>query len=53
MDGSFYRLGFFSPVLRVWDLTIGPDSAFGMDIPWLEARKTYIVIEQHLMEGSF
>ena len=53
MDGSFQRLGFFSPVLRVWDLTIGPDGAFGMDIHWLVAWKPNIVMEQNLMEGSF
>ena len=44
----------FSHVLRVWDLTIGPDGAFGiMDINWLEASKPNVVMEKNLMEGSF
>ena len=53
MEDSFERLGFFSLVLRVWDLAFGPDGAFGMDIHVLEAWAPNRVIEQNLMEDSF
>ena len=49
MEGSLQRPGFFS---RVWDLTIGPDGAFGIVILWLEAQKPIIDMEQNLMEDS-
>ena len=31
MESSFLRPGFLSQVLKVWDLTFGPDGVFGMD----------------------
>ena len=45
--------GFISHALRVWDLTIGQDGAFGIGIYLLEAQKPNEVKEQDIMEGSF
>ena len=49
MEDSFERLGFFSLILRVWDLAFGPDGAFGMDIHVLEAWTPNLVMEQNLI----
>ena len=53
MESSFQRPGFFSEVIRVWDLIIGQNGVFGMDTHVLEAWKPNVVMEQNLMESSF
>ena len=38
MESSFWRPGFFFGALRVWDLKISPDGAFGMYIHCTQAK---------------